>query len=220
MTGGEDGLYVYALAESGLPPKVRVRGHSLRVIPVSGVDVIVEPCRGAPRASSQTLHDQHELVLQLADRVPALLPVRFGALMSERSLRSFVGGHAAPIAAALARVRGHRQMTVRVFGSVDAGPEAATTPRTGTEFLTQRRARARYAPPEVAVIRRTLNDLISEERFESGPQGVRVAVYHLVRVDLVQAYSERASDLQSLLAPHRVTVSGPWPAFAFAPELP
>ena len=35
----------------------------------------------------------------------------------------------------------------------------------------------------------------------------------------VSRYTRRASVLQTLLTPYAVTVTGPWPVFAFAPEL-
>jgi hypothetical protein len=64
-----------------------------------------------------------------------------------------------------------------------------------------------------------LGALVADERVESGGPGLRLTVFHLVPAALVAAYREKASELVSGLAPHDVGISGPWPPFAFAPDL-
>jgi hypothetical protein len=46
-----------------------------------------------------------------------------------------------------------------------------------------------------------------------------LTVFHLVPLERLDVYRRRASGLQSMLPRHVVTVTGPWPVFAFAPEL-
>ena len=92
-------------------------------------------------------------------------------------------------------------------------------PVSGTAYLARRRERAHQQPPEVEIIRRELGALVRAERAEAGERGVRLVVYHLVARRLVSRYRRRASVLQTLLTPYAVTVTGPWPVFAFAPEL-
>ena len=69
------------------------------------------------------------------------------------------------------------------------------------------------------IIRRELGALARAERAEAGERGVRLVVYHLVARRLISRYRRRASVLPTLLTPYTVTVTGPWPVFAFAPEL-
>ena len=220
MSRGERTLYVYAFAEPGLPSRFTVRGHSLRVLRTGRIEVIAEARSNPPEATPEALLEQHEIVVSLTERVPALVPARYGSLLTERALQSLVDEHAAAISSALERVRARRQMTLRVFGRQDPPPEPASPPATGTEFLERRRAQAHYVPPEVNVIRQQLGPLAADERIEAGGrQDLRVTVYHLVPIARADEYRDRASELQSVLLPHRLTLSGPWPAFAFAPEL-
>ena len=68
------------------------------------------------------------------------------------------------------------------------------------------------------MIREALGPLVAAERVESGQRGLRVAVFHLVATTNVDAYRTRAASIR--LYSYPLTVSGPFPAFAFAPELP
>ena len=215
---GEADLYVYALSEPGLPQTLRLRGHSLRALTAGAIVAIVEPAK-APRPTVEAVQEQHDIVRELAARSTALLPARFGSRLPERALRSLIDRHRSTIAEALGKVRGRAQMTVRIFGEPDAPSKHAAQAKSGTEFLEERRTRAHYLPPELAVVRQALGQIAAAERIEPGTGALRVTVFHLVANDSIEAYRERASSLQSLLAPHRVTVSGPWPAFAFTPEL-
>jgi hypothetical protein len=218
MSGREVTLYVYALTEPGMPRRLPVRGHSLHVISLGPADVVVERRRDRPDASAEALQDQHAVVLHLASRCDALLPARFGSLIEEGALRTTLTGHDAEIVDALNLVRGRQQMTIRVFGAPDDGGPAADR-STGTAFLQSRKERAHYVPPEVTTIRTELGPVAAAERLESGEGGLRVTMFHLVARNRVAAYRRRASALQQALTPHRVTVTGPWPAFAFTPVL-
>ncbi len=222
MKRADASWYLYALADQGLPARLRVLGHSLRVLPFGGVAAVVERRRDRRPPTTTALEEQHAVVLRLAERSDALLPARFGSLMDESSLRTSVDEHAAAISAALDLVRGRQQMTIRIFGPPDdrRPPDDRST---GTAFLQSLRERARHVPPEVAAIRRLLGPLAAAERVEAGEGGLRVTAFHLVASGQVEAYRQRASVLQSELAvsmaPLRAAVTGPWPAFAFAPDL-
>jgi len=224
---GEKQWYVYGLCGTGLPGRLTVRGHALRAIPIVGrgsstrlaIVAVVEPVIARVEPTIETLQTQHDIVTRIAARVPALIPARFGSTMSERALQERVEAHDADIRAALRRVRGRAQMTIRVFGEPDLPAPAAPRAVSGTAFLEQRRARAHYVPAEVALIREQLGAHAKAERVEPGERTLRVTVFHLVPRNAVETYRQRASALQATLAPRQVTVSGPAPAFAFAPEL-
>ncbi len=222
--GRSDGhLYVYGLADAGLPARFTVRRHALRTVPVpdlrSKLVAIVEVMTARPEPTVENLQTQHEIVTKLADRVPALIPARFGSLMSEKALGALAETHREAIADALRRVRECAQMTVRVFGSPDLPAPSLPRAASGTAFLEQRRARAHYVPAEVGTIRKLLKMYVKEERVEPGERMLRVAVFHLVPRASIEEYRHEAATLPAILVPHQVTVSGPSPAFAFAPEL-
>jgi hypothetical protein len=218
MAIADQPLYVYALAQPGLPPRMRVRGHVLRTVSIGRVAAVVEPRDTSPPAEFDVLQEQHDLVVRLARRTRALLPVRFGALVTERHLRGTLAEHAPSIASALERVRGRCQMTIRVFGTPDASLPSVN--RTGgSAYLRSRRARVQHRPAEVYAIQRALAPLVSDERIEAGRETLRVTVFHLVPDRDVDAYREQARRLRAALAPSRLAVTGPWPPFAFSPRL-
>jgi hypothetical protein len=212
-------LYVYALAAPGLPGELAAGERTLEVLRAGEVDVVVERGRAKRDPSAEAIGEQHGIVMDLLQRGSAILPARFGSVISEQELKRIVARRSSEIEKALALVKGHRQMTLRVFGEPDTSrpPEARRT--SGTAFLESLRERAHHVPPEATVIRAHVDGLVSAERVEPGAAGARLVAFHLVVTDRVEEYRNRAASLESKLAPHRVLVTGPWPAFAFAPEL-
>jgi hypothetical protein len=220
MTPANDRVYVYALAEPGLPRRFTVMGHRLCSLALGEVDAVIES-RRLPDFTTDAIRQQHALVARLAAREPAILPARFGSVADEPALRTLVSSHREEILAALEQVRGCAQMTVRLFfGSTNATRDvAAPAARTGTEFLNRRRQRARQLPAEVERVRRELGPVVRSERVAAGERGGLVTVFHLVPHSAIDDYRERAARLSQILLPLTVTVTGPWPVFAFAPEL-
>ena len=211
-------VYVYALSSPGLPRRLSVLGRRLQCLALGSIDAIVE--RSTTRGRSlEDIQLQHRLVGRLAARAPALLPARFGSVVTEDALRSLVSERQGEIEEALRLVRNCEQMTVRVFGPAEAALGTDSHPVSGTAYLTRRRERTHQRPPEAGIIRRELGALTRAERTEPGERGIRLVVYHLVARRQVSRYRRQASVLQSLLSPYAVTVTGPWPVFAFAPEL-
>jgi len=131
-----------------------------------------------------------------------------------------VGRRRGTLSKALRHVRGKRQMTVRVFGEADPS-RVRGTPSTGTEYLLARAGpRSEDLPASAAAIRNALGSIVSDERID-GPHGsIQVTMNHLVRRDRLETYrSIIDSTIAGFEAPQHVTVSGPWPPFAFAPDL-
>jgi len=211
-------VYVYALSSPELPRRLSVLGRRLNCLTIGGIDVIVERS-GTPGRTLEDIQLQHRIVSRLAARASALLPARFGSMVTEGAVKSLVSERQDEIQEALRLVRNCEQMTLRVFGPAER--EEATEPPSGsgTAYLARRRERAHQRPPELEIISRELGALVTAERAEAGERGVRLVVYHLVARRLVSRYRRRASVLQTLLTPYPVAVTGPWPVFAFGPEL-
>ena len=211
-------VYVYAFAEPGLPSRFTAAGRTLRVIDFEGVVVLVG--RGvSPEPTIEAVRRQHTIVGALGRRCAALLPARFGSLISEEDLRRLVRRRRQELRRALREVRDCEQMTVRVFGARHVELDSPRVSPSGTAFLERRREAARYAPPEVAVVRATLGKYVKSERVHQGTGSVRATIFHLVARPKLAKYTEAAATLPPQVAPAAVTVTGPWPPFAFAPEL-
>jgi len=212
-------LYVYAILDAGMPAP-RVRGHRIEMLPVAGIWVAVEHLAEAPRISESTLRDQHQIVVRLGRAAKAILPVRFGAFLDAGELERVIRLRRGTFRKALQEVRGKEQMTVRIFGPA-MRPEFAIPPVSGTEYLRARAASARAPLPPVAeAIGRAVRSLVTSERTDSGRGGIQATLNHLVRRGRAAQYRSLVNAaVAQIESPAAVVVSGPWPPFAFAPDL-
>jgi gas vesicle protein GvpL/GvpF len=212
---------VFALVERSAAPLV-VAGRRIAFVDLGEVCAAVERRREPPAASEDSLRLQHAIVCRLGDRFDALLPVRFGTFVDPAELQRIAALRRDAIAAALALVRGRAQMTIRITGPL-LGPRAAAAgrvARSGTEYLRARRSPAADRVPAAVRdrIASAVGSLIAASRSgDSGPRGV--AIYHLVERRDVERYRSAVAALPSPAGRCAVRVSGPWPAFAFVPEL-
>lgn len=208
---------VYALAAPPLSSTINVGGRAVRVIRVGPIGVLGVVSVGDTTYSEAALRDQHEIVLALSEKVDPLLPVRFGTRMTSAVLRDTIQRSTEALSAALDNVRGRRQMTLRLIGSPTASDTFAV--RSGAEYLQQRRA-AYSIPGELDPLRSAVRQLVAEERVAPGRAGVRITLFHLVETEAIAEYQQAVEHSSRDMTPGSVTLSGPWPPFAFAPELP
>jgi hypothetical protein len=209
---------VHALVEASFTLEPR-GGVALELLSVGGLGAVVERLDAAPKLSEASLRRQHAIVVGLARRAEALLPVRFGAFVPLDELTEVVRLRQGVLLDALERVRDHAQMTIRVFGS-PAGH--ASIPRTsGTDYLRGRAAASRVTlAPDVKAVLAGVRHLVSAERLESGSGSVKATIDHLVRKRSIARYRRM---VETALGDRRkagdVTLTGPWPPFAFAPDI-
>lgn len=220
-------LYVYALLGSGARAAPR-RGTRIEIIPVGGLFAAVEPLErlaDPPALSEAALRRQHQIVVALSHATDAILPVRFGALLDLDELVQLVRLRRGVLRRALQRVRGHDQMTLRVFGSrsprrARQSPVAAES-ASGRDYLLGRAAASRAAlTPAGRAILEAVRPLVSAQRIDAGRGGVQATINHLVTRGSGPRYRRLvAASIAKMTPTPAVTVSGPWPPFAFAPDI-
>jgi hypothetical protein len=187
-------------------------GRQLRTVSVDGVHVVCQRRPERPRASEAELRAQHALILELAGRVRTILPVRFGTLLEAAELRRVVRAHENEIRQAMDLVRDRVQVTIRVTGRRPA--PLAGRPATGRAYLeSRRRAGSPRLPKAVAAVLASVAHLAVDERREPGAGPLLATVYHLVAVEDMSRYLRLVAQ-----RPRSMTVTGPWPPFAFAPR--
>jgi hypothetical protein len=214
-------LYVFALTGASLPPWTAA-GAELVSVDLDGIHAISERRDEPPAISEETLRRQHDIVSQIAARADAVLPARFGALVSEAELRHLVDLRREVIRRSLILVKGRQQMTVRILASAAAhrGKLPARAASSGTEYLNERRAAASgRALPGVDILQGAVRDVISADRVDPGKGRVVATLYHLIVSGTDPVYRERIEAVVPKLAPMTAMVTGPWAPFAFAPEL-
>jgi len=212
-------LYVFALTRDIAAP-FEYDGHQIEFIALNGFGAAVERVAEPPQVSEATLRTQHEIVMRISTFVDAVLPARFGAFVDDRELEQLLVMRQDVIQQALDLVHGRVQMTIRVRDGAPATvrPDVAgTVPATsGTAYLEARRAAAvRTLPPGAASMTAPVRRLVAAERSESGPGRSVASIYHLIERRHVNQYRTALSSVES----SAVTVTGPWPPFAFAPDL-
>jgi len=220
---------VYALLREPLRETALGAGATdepLRALDCGGLIAVVGDVVAIPPADGDTLRRHDAVVRRLHGAVDALLPVRFGtALADEQTLAEEIEPRGDELRTALELVAGCYQLTLRVFGVpapldapvVDVAPSAGV----GTRYLTARlraETQARTVP-EIAPLREGLGRLVRAERAERHDTPPLLAsVYHLVRAVDADAYDAAFDAALPRLTGIRLTRSGPWAPYAFAPE--
>jgi Gas vesicle synthesis protein GvpL/GvpF len=205
-------IALYAIALGAPPDLTGARGETLRVLRRGELELVVG--ESPPPLSAESLRAHEAAVRRIAERALACLPGRFGCCVAdEAELSEAIESRRAELAEALRLVRGREQMTLRVHGAL-ASPPSAGGP--GTRYLEQRRRAT--ALPELDALRTALANLVRAERVEGHSEPDLVAsVYHLIDRGAGAAYQRAVESAR--LDGLRVVVTGPWPAWSFAPEL-
>jgi hypothetical protein len=179
----------------------------------------------APAAGALGKHDA--VVRSLAATASSVLPVRFGtALPDEAAVRDWLAGSRSALGPALDRVTEREQMMVRLYAraataAVRAEPAARAEPRgPGARYLVARSRDAGWEglPAELCALRTRLGSIAADERLERHASPPLLAtIYHLVPRGAAPGYRAAAEAEAATLGEVRIAVSGPWPAYAFAP---
>ncbi len=230
-------LCVYAIVGRRFGRRVAMRGiraggARLRAVNAAATSAMVAERAGPFLPTVRALRAHDAVVRRTARIAPAVLPVRFGTLVaSERSLVALLDEWSDELLAALALVDGRCQMTLRLFapaGSVPPSEESgAPDPAAvegnlpGTSYLEGRaraHARAQSAPSSSRCAKRS-RSIVAAERITRHDQGpLLLTAYHLIPRGAAPAYRKLLQRHAALLHA-RATVSGPWPPYAFVPEL-
>jgi hypothetical protein len=227
-------LYLYALIRAGGEAPLDALGDGLAGEPLrrleAGPIAAILGETVAPAVTPEALAAHDAVVRRLAGSLPALLPARFGQTVpDEAALRSWLEAHEREVLDALALVDGCVQMTLRVFAGPDAPRIETPEPSVpedlgpGARFLHARReaaARARSLP-EIAPLRDALRPYLRSERVEraASPGRLLATAYDLVARAEAEAYTRTVAAAAPHCAGWKVTATGPWPPYAFAPGL-
>lgn len=208
-------IELYAITDNPGPPLPDV-AQPLELVPVDALAAVCTPAAD-PEMSAETLW-QHEEVVEalMADR--DLLPVRYGTrLEDERAVARAVEERRDELAAALERVRGAIELSVRVVapGTVPttAIPADASS---GAEYL-RLRSRADASREHAA---RALHDplsALSRASLEGRPRPPELfRAAYLVERDGVESFAAEVAALQEANAGLSILCTGPWPPYSFA----
>ena len=235
-------LYLYAVlgAVPSADAGAGLAGEPLRLLQCGEVLAIAGEMSEAPSIAPDALRAHDAVVRRLAESTDAVLPARFGMIARDEVVLCSRLEHAASsLREALARVAGREQMILRVFrdpapsagapgtsASQDAPAPSAdvaasATGGPGARYLAERASARRAAAevPELYALRPVLDRFVTAERVDRHDAPPLVAsVYHLLARGEAAAYTEAVEHAAADLHDVRITVSGPWVPYAFAPD--
>jgi hypothetical protein len=205
-------LCLYAAVLSARPGRGIAR-EALAAIERDGYSIVAGAMPGVPEPTAVALRAYDRVVRRLAAATDAIVPFRFGTIVSPSDLDAAIAPIEDALREALALVRGREQMTLRLFGDGDvARPRARATK--GALYLASRAASA-DAADAIARLRRALGRLVRAEVVERHDGPLRVSLYHLVDRGRAADYRARVDRASRAIAPLRAHVTGPWAPYAF-----
>jgi hypothetical protein len=224
-------VYVYALVGEA-PSEGLGRGMSgeaLRVVTCGRLLAVVGDTSARPPVTSTALREHDRAIRRITAVMDAVLPMRFGSMVDEElELARHLEPAEAALEAALVLVAGREQMTVRVYerqAHAEEGPRMAAPPAAaanlgpGARYLLERRQTLENDPHRVALdaVLAAPAAFIRGQRIEShGSPPLIASVHHLIERGQGAAYTAALHAGTADLIDAAVTVSGPWPPYAFA----
>jgi hypothetical protein len=227
-------LYVYCLAEqidTLAPPVSGISNAKVEVLNIEGFALLVSKLDNETVPVSRENALTHAAVVRsVLDRATPL-PVRFGTLVTEQQLRSYVTTHREALEANLAKVRGCVEMSVKIIwdSGDNSGDETDPEPEsskigTGAAFLKQKHReilggelRATRAREVAEWLRAEVGAHVREEQITLCPtEKLVLAAAHLVERGAVQHYRDRLAEARKQRPELHFLASGPWPPYSFS----
>jgi hypothetical protein len=226
-------IYLYCVLRATREPSASLRGIDgapVRAIALSGLGVWVSDTEATTVAPSPERAREHDRVVRAALERETPLPARFGqVVVSEDELRAALSERHEVLEAALKKVEGAVEMTVRMLvpaPNVEA-VEQSTGGRTGAEsgrrYLERVAAvhrEERNVLAKAGLIRDRVNsvvgDLVRAQSFAGAVAGSTLATLsHLVPRERIDAYRSALQTLREEDPALAIMVSGPWAPYSF-----
>jgi gas vesicle protein GvpL/GvpF len=227
-------LYAYCLAEdldtlAGSPRGIS--GAPIRLLKMDDIAVMVSDAEidAVPVTRDNALAHAAVVGSVLDQTTP--LPFRFGILVTEQQLRSYISSRKPALEKKLAHVRDCIEMSVKIIWQLpDDGNNpsqeipAAHPQGAGATFLAEKRReilgderRAAQAAEIAAWLSETVSGLTRDEQVTVRPsERLVLSAAHLVERVQVPHYREKIGEAREIRPELHFLTSGPWPPYSFA----
>ena len=227
-------LYAYCVAEhvDALDAETRgISGAAIRLLKIDDLAVVVSDSELNAVAVTREHALAHAAVVRSVLDQTTPLPFRFGTLVTEPQLRSYISAHRRALEAKLAHVRDSVEMSVKIIWeaipagpSDDPEPQAPSIQGAGTAYLAEKRRelignerRAAEAAEIAGWLAETVAGLTRDQQVTVRPSDKLVlAAAHLVEQAKIADYREKLAAVREKRPDLHFLVSGPWPPYSFA----
>ena len=224
-------LYVYCLAEDMEQPAqttLGLSGAEVRVLRSENLSVLVSDLDADSVPVTRDNALAHAAVVRTVLDRTTPLPFRFGTIVTEDQLQSYLSTHKPALENKLASVRGCVEMSVKIIWQDSADkPEThdkVSAQGIGTTFLAEKRRqligdeqRAAQATEISTWLHENLGGLIRAEQVTIRPtERLVLAAAHLIERDKITQYRKEAAETCQNRPELHFLLSGPWPPYSFA----
>ena len=221
-------LYAYCLIEDdgAFDPTTRgISGAPVRLLHIDELAVLVSDFESDTVAVTRENALAHAAVVGSVLYRTTPLPYRFGTLITESQLRSYITTRKPALQTRFAHVRGCVEMSVKIIRelSTDNTPPADAI-TSGTTFLQEKRrellgseAKAAEATEISTWLSEQVQGLTRDEQVTVRPsEKLVVAAAHLVERDKIPQYRASMAAARESRPELHFLLSGPWPPYSFA----
>lgn len=205
-------IELYAITDVETPP---LPGAApLRAVVSGGLTAVCGEARDEAVTADALWRHERAVEALMCDR--DLLPVRYGTRFEgEDAVARAVSHRRADLVAALDRVRGAVELSVRVHGLDE--PKLEPVAASGAEYLRARIGRDARRESAAMIVDEPLRRLArASVRRAPGEATELLRVAYLVDRDEVEPFRSRVAELQASNSRLALLCTGPWPPYSFA----
>ena len=222
-------LYAYCLIEDldAFDATTRgISGAAVRSLQIDEFAVLVSDINSdTVSVTRENALDHAAVVRSVLDRTTPL-PFRFGTLVTEQQLRSYIAARKPALQTRFTHVHGCVEMSVKIIREISDEdktqvPDEITS---GTSFLEEKRRELRGSEQKTAEateiktwLHQQVDGLIRDEQVAIRPsEKLVLAAAHLVERDKIGQYKGKLSTARKNRPELHFLFSGPWPPYSFA----
>lgn len=227
-------LYVYCLVEGAVAleeTRAGISGAPVRIVTAENLAVLVSDLEveSVPVTRENAL--THAAVVRSVLNRTTPLPFRFGTIVNDQQLQSYLAAHRGALESKLVSLRGCVEMSVKIIRQISQKDQSETSAEAdaegqgaGTMFLAEKRQRilgdenlAAGAGKISKWLQKELSGLIRDEQVTLRPaEPLVLSAAHLIERDKITAYREAVAKARQNRPELHFLLSGPWPPYSFA----
>jgi hypothetical protein len=226
-------LYVYCLVE-GIDmldrPTVGISGAPVRVLTTENFSALVSDLDADSVPVTRENALAHAAAVRSVLDYSTPLPFRFGTVVTEQQLQSYLSGLGSALETKFATLRGCVEMNVKIIWEAAGEQQSKLSDRNqdeqglGTTFLAEKRLqirgdehRATEAAKVWAWVHEALTEVIRDEQVNLRPaERLFLSAAHLVERTKITQYREEVAKMRQKRPELHFLLSGPWAPYSFA----